>query len=109
MARLKQRYKPDDDAGLIVVYGSGDQAIHTFIPTREVLAVPPIDPTGRQRPKEPSFKGEDRLISAITFLEEGKKKPVLYFTQGNGELDLFGLVPGTKPSQRGQALAGQLQ
>jgi hypothetical protein len=109
MSRLKERYKPDDDLGLIVVYGTGDEASHTFIPVREVLAPPPFDPSGRSRQREPSFKGEDRLISAISFLEEGKKKPVLYFTQGNGELDLFGLAPGARPGQRGQALAERLQ
>jgi hypothetical protein len=109
MARLKERYKPDDDLGLIVVHGSGENESHTFIPMREVLAPPPFDPSGRSRQREPSFKGEDRLVSAISFLEEGKKKPVLYFTLGNGELDLFGLVPGSRPAQRGQALAERLE
>jgi hypothetical protein len=108
MSRLKERYRPDDDLGLIVVYGTGDDAAHTFIPMREVLAPPPFDPTGRSRSREPSFKGEDRLISAIAFLEEGKKKPVLYFTQGNGELDLFGQAPGARPNQKAQSLASRL-
>jgi hypothetical protein len=110
MARLKALYKPDDDLGLIVVYGTDENAPHTFIPVREVLVAPPFNPMApQQQRREPSFKGEDRLMSAIAFLEEGKKKPVVYFTQGNGELDLFGLVPGAKPAQRGQALLDRLQ
>jgi hypothetical protein len=109
MDRLKQRYKPDDDLGLIVVYGAGDDAPHTFIPVRDVLPPPPFDPTGRGRQREPSFKGEDRLTSAIQTLEANKQKAVIYFTQGNGELDLFGQVPGARPAQRGQALLDRLQ
>jgi len=34
------------------------------------------------------FKGEDALMTEINYLAEGQKKPVVYFTQGNGELDL---------------------
>jgi hypothetical protein len=110
IGRLKEQYKPDDDLGLIVVYGTGDTAQHTFIPVREVLQSPPMNPMNpQQQRREASFKGEDRLISAIRTLEQGKKKPVVYFTQGNGELDLFSLVPGARPSQRGQALLDRLQ
>src|SRR5262249_14930781 len=110
MKRLKEKYKPDDDLGLIVVYGSDENAPHTFIPVREVLPPPPFNPMNpQQQRRESPFKGEDRLISAISFLEEGQKKPVLYCTQGNGELDLFGLVPGAKPIRRGQALLDRLQ
>src|SRR5206468_3247652 len=34
------------------------------------------------------FKGESELMSTLSFLAEGKQKPVIYFTQGNGELGL---------------------
>jgi hypothetical protein len=46
-------------------------------------------------------------MAAIASLEEGKK-PVVYFTQGNGELDVFGSVQGLPPERRGQALADGL-
>jgi len=34
------------------------------------------------------FKGEDALMTALNFLDEGKKQPVIYFTQGNEELSI---------------------
>lgn len=106
LKELKRQYNPDDDRGLIVVYGSGDNAPHTFIPEREVLPLPPFDRSGRAG--EQKFKGEDRLMSAIRALEEGTK-PVIYFTQGNGELDLFGTNPATPPERQGQALVASLE
>ncbi len=108
MARLKALYTPSDDHGLIVVYGSGDNAPHTFIPERDVLPQAAIDPrTGRPTRGDQSFKGEDRLMSAIATLQEGKK-PVVYFTQGNGELDVFGTVQGLPPERQGRLLADGL-
>ncbi len=109
MMRLKALYKPDGDQGVIVVYGSGDNAPHTFIPSSDIQPPPSMDPrTGQPLPGQaPPFRGEDRIMSAIASLEEGKK-PVLYFTQGNGELDLFNSAPGLPPERRGQALADAL-
>jgi len=111
MKKLKEKYKPDDDLGLIVVYGDvhDDHSPHSFIPMREILPPPAFDPrTGRPSRSDQQFKGEDKLMAAIASLEEGKK-PVLYFTQGNGELDLFGLLRGAPPERRGQALLDRLQ
>jgi hypothetical protein len=111
MARLKALYKPEGEQGVIVVYGAGDNAPHTFISTSDIQPPPMIDPrTGRPMRGAPpvAFKGEDRIMSAIASLEDGKK-PILYFTQGNGELDLFGSVPGLPPERRGQALVELLQ
>jgi hypothetical protein len=111
MNRLKELYKPEGEQGVIVVYGPGDNAPHTFIPMSDIQAPPPINPqTGmpmRGAPPSP-FRGEDRIMSAIATLDEGKK-PVVYFTQGNGELDLFGSVQGLPNNRRGQALRDALQ
>jgi hypothetical protein len=40
------------------------------------------------RTREMKFKGEDVLMTALNSLSEGKNKPVIYFTQGHGELDI---------------------
>ena len=56
-----------------------------------------------------TFKGEDQVVSAIEFMEMDQKKPTVYFVQGNGCLDLFGLDPKAKPERRGRALADRLQ
>jgi hypothetical protein len=65
-----------------------------------------MDPENPQR--GPSFKGEDALISAIQFLEEGKRKPIVYFLQGEGELDMFGAIEGAKQDRKAQTLRDQL-
>src|SRR5262249_51099365 len=42
---------------------------------------------GRQR-QNVYFKGEAELITALNVLSESKQKAVVYFLQGNGELDI---------------------
>jgi hypothetical protein len=83
--------------GLLVVYGTGAQAEHEFIPYNDLITTPDRFAMGEDRRFQ--FKGEDALMKKISFLEEGKTKAVIYFTQGNGELDLnssdpSGATPG---------------
>jgi hypothetical protein len=102
---LAVQYKlPGDTLGVLLVYGSGDNELHQFIPESELAERSPFDPEAPE-----TFKGEDPIISAIEFMEAGQKKPVVYFTQGNGELDVFGLDQGAKPDRRAQALASRMQ
>src|SRR5262249_8747415 len=55
-----------------------------------------------------TFKGEDAVVSTIDFLSQGKAKPVVYFTQGNGELDLNDMDT-SRPDRGLDALQERLQ
>jgi hypothetical protein len=82
---LVKQYQLPEREGLLVVYGpEGDQK-HEFISANDLTA-----PSFGQRPGDKEkieFKGESALIKTLNTLSEGQK-PVIYFTQGNGELDL---------------------
>ncbi len=105
--RLSRQYNLPDAIGALIVYGSGDQEKYSFIKRDDVYQQPNrMDPENPQRGA--TFKGEDALISALLFLEEGKKKPVVYFLQGEGELDLFGALEGAKPDRTARALKDRL-
>jgi hypothetical protein len=77
-------------AGVLVVYGTSAQEESEFIPYADLMTPP--DRFGRVE-KRFQFKGEDALMKKISYLEEGKKKAVVYFTQGNGEFDLNSFDP----------------
>jgi hypothetical protein len=105
--RLSRQYNLPDAIGALVVYGTGDQEKYSFIKREDVYQQPNrMDPENPQRGA--TFKGEDALVSALLFLEEGKKKPVVYFLQGEGELDLFGALEGAKPDRTARALRDRL-
>ncbi|HJZ53671.1 MAG TPA: Gldg family protein, partial [Gemmataceae bacterium] len=91
--RLSERYsKLDKDGmGILLVAGSDDQSQtapkHAYIPVQELLTTT-SGPNGK--PIE-AFAGEGRILRELRFLSEsGEKKPVVYFTQSNGELALSG-------------------
>ena len=79
---LEKKYSFTGREGVLVVYGDGNEENHRFIPVDDLFSV---DSMG---PRELKFKGEDALMTALSALTEGKSKPVVYFTQGHGELDL---------------------
>jgi hypothetical protein len=85
ITQLQDKYKFTDRVGILVVYGSEPNTEHQFIKGSALYAG--SSPFGRQRDTR-LFKGESELMTAISYVSEGKKKPVVYFTQGNGELDL---------------------
>jgi hypothetical protein len=106
--RLSRQYNLPDAVGVLLVYGTGDQEKSNFIKRDDVYQQPSrFDPENPQRGA--TFKGEDALISSLLFLEEGKKKPVVYFLQGEGELDLFGALEGAKPDRTARALRDRLE
>ncbi|HXG10437.1 MAG TPA: GldG family protein [Gemmataceae bacterium] len=79
---LRAEYKfGDQREGLLVVYGTGSspENVH-FIPPSALVEGPRMMGGEVQ-----AFHGESALISALAFMMENKKRPVLYFTQGNGE------------------------
>jgi hypothetical protein len=78
---LAREYKfGDQSEGLLAVYGKGGDAQSQFLRVSDLTDIS-FNPGARRR----TFNGESALISAINFMKENKKKPVIYFTQGNGE------------------------
>lgn len=85
--QLAQQYQfTGERAGLLVVYGTPPNAEHQFI-NQEALTGVSENAMSASR-EHRYFKGETELMTALDFMEEGKQKPVFYFTQGNGELDI---------------------
>lgn len=83
---LARKYSLTEVTGLLVVYGDGEDAQHQFVRAADLFA---NDPSARSTGKASFlFKGEDALVTALNSLEEGKAKAVVYFLQGDGELDL---------------------
>lgn len=63
--------------GLMVTFGDSEDAPSSFIAAEDLVDAP----QGR-----PIFQGEARLLTELNYLKGGGKKPVIYFTQSNGEL-----------------------
>ncbi len=103
MGELREKYFVDEE-GLLVLYGDDKDAAFQFLKQEELY-----DMAEAARGKRPPFRGEDALMSAISYLSEGKSKAVVYFTQGNGELDVSGGLGDVRPDQRAGALVRQLE
>jgi hypothetical protein len=96
--KLAQDYQFNERQGVIVVYGEEGKADYQILKYSDIFAP---DPSGRPEGGERFvFKGEDALMTVLSYLEEGKSRPVVYFTQGNGEPDLNDV----SSSQEGQGL-----
>ena len=84
---LQQKYElPREMHGIVVVYGTEAESTYTFIPESSLSQEPPSPFDENPQPTKTTFKGEAALDTAIDFLEGGKAKTVIYFTQGSGEL-----------------------
>jgi hypothetical protein len=90
---LVNKYQLTDPRGLLVVYGTDPKTTWEFIPTRELFTDNSTEGAARF-----AFKGESAVTKALTYLSEGKTKPVVYFTQGHGELDFNDRSP-ERPDQ----------
>jgi hypothetical protein len=87
VARLGKQYKfSGERAGLLVIYGTEPKAQSRFIKRDDLISADASQMMARS--SQGMFKGESALISEVNTLVEGKDKPVVYFTQGNGELDI---------------------
>jgi hypothetical protein len=73
--------------GMLLVYGTPPDVSTEHIKLNDLLLVRPRPDGTRQV----TYNGEYALMGAITLLYEGKSRPVIYFTQGNGELEMHGL------------------
>jgi hypothetical protein len=85
---LAQKYKLTDREGVLITYGTEPNIEHQFIKIQALYTgSEPMMPGAPQQNRR-LFKGESEIMTALNYLSEGKQKPVIYFTQGNGELDL---------------------
>jgi hypothetical protein len=66
-------------SGAILLTTGEDEKRHVVIPDNELF-----DERGQ------AFQGESRLYKEIVFLADSQTKPVIYFTQSNGELEISG-------------------
>lgn len=99
-------YNIGDRAGLLVLYGekSGGKFVKPKTRFRFIKYEDLFDnrsPDGSRF----DFKGEDKLLSAVRALVRAKK-PVVYFLQGNEELDVTNVTPGK--GGRGAGMLAQL-
>jgi hypothetical protein len=85
---LGKKYQIPEREGMLVVYGTEPDEKYEFIRYNDIFSV---KQPGFQNPNEKpvvQFTGESALITKLEFLQGGKEKSVVYFTQDEGELDL---------------------
>jgi hypothetical protein len=93
--RLAEQYELGDRAGVLVVYGTTPNTQREFIKLEAFIKGSEFGPPSEKR----AFKGESELMTVFNSLEENKQKAVVYFTQGEGELDLSG--PSSRDPEQG--------
>jgi gliding motility-associatede transport system auxiliary component len=92
LQRLVEKYPTIPEInGLLVVYGTEPNEQTEFIRRDDLFTDVRASEQGG---KKFTFKGESTLMKSLTYLAEDKKRPVVYFTQGNGEPEL--LAPPTR-------------
>lgn len=93
--RLKTKYRKLEESahggasrGLLIVYGQEkDNPAHAFIGSRDLLDYSTDkDESGKIRSVR-EFKAEGQIMTELKFLALRGKKPVVYFTQSNEEID----------------------
>jgi hypothetical protein len=89
LRELDKKYQLPDSTGLLVVYGTEPKTTSEFIRRSDLVENQDTSPTEQRF----LFKGESALMNAISYLSQGKKKSVVYFTKGHGEAEFDGL-PG---------------
>jgi hypothetical protein len=99
---LERKYSFSGRQGMLVVYGSDPDENHRFVPNSDLMSMESFGA------RDIKYKGEDALMTALSALSEGKSKPVLYFTQGHGELDLNNSDPN-QPDEGTGALRSRLE
>lgn len=83
---LVKKHPQIDAEGVLIVYGEGKDENASFI-RRDDLVSRDTNPMMRTS-GDLKFQGEAKLMTELSFLSENKTRPVVYFTQGAGELDL---------------------
>ncbi|HEV3439249.1 MAG TPA: Gldg family protein, partial [Gemmata sp.] len=83
--------------GAVLLATGEDEKRHAVIPDSEFF-----DEKGQ------TFKGESRLYKEISFLADSQTKPIIYFTQSNGEMDISG-TEGGRPDHTATRLKAYLE
>jgi hypothetical protein len=96
--RLEKDYNIPERSGVLLVYGTKPDEKTEFIQRRDLFEV-----KGGGRPGEDDsgsilFKGENALITKLNYLSENRSSPVVYFTQGSGEVGFGGGFGGQEES-----------
>jgi hypothetical protein len=82
LAELMQKYSLTEGMGILLVYGKEGSQEHEFISRQDLFKQDP------RSPEKFTFEGENALITSLRLLSEGRSKAVVYFSQGEGELEL---------------------
>lgn len=82
--RLTKQFQLPDSVGVLVVHGTEPNTTSQFIKAEELAE----NTSGPNADRAYVFKGENALLNALTHLTSGKAQAIVYFTQGNGEVDL---------------------
>jgi len=82
--RLAKKYPDVELNGLGILLTTGpDENRHAFIRASELRST-----EGRGPDSKEIFVGESRILKELAFLTENTSRPVVYFTQSNGELQI---------------------
>ncbi len=95
-----------DNYGVLLVTGTEDQPSlqkHGWIPAQDLFT----QETTRDGKPVQAFAGEGRLLKEVRILAETDTRPVIYFTQSNGEFALT--IPGEQDLPGGDRSIGRLQ
>jgi hypothetical protein len=105
VSRLAAKFPQFDkqDMGILLVAGE-DESRASFIRASELFTT---DFEGRT--PTVVFQGEARLVRELLFLSEGKTRPVVYFTQGHGELEIAPRARGAAVQPAGVRTANQIR
>lgn len=97
LKEVSQSFQQAAGRGLLIAYGFSennppppDERIpHAFIPTSDLSEEGFDPPTGKDQPKKRlEFKGENLLMTQLSFMIGGEQKPIVYFTQSNREVNV---------------------
>ncbi len=86
--------------GVVIALGP-DERRYQFIQQMELFGK---EGNPQQGPVKRTFQAEPRIIREILFLTENKLKPVIYFTQGSGEISVEPAGPNDKNSRSGEQI-----
>jgi hypothetical protein len=93
ISRLRKQYPQADltEFGVLLTAGP-DEARSAFLRETDLARV---EGGGFGMPRRVTFIGEGSLVREVLFLSDPAGKPVIYFTQRNGELEV---IPGRDPT-----------
>ncbi|HJT79345.1 MAG TPA: Gldg family protein [Gemmataceae bacterium] len=86
--QLVRQYHLPEREGVVVVYGPQGDEKAEFLRYEDLISVQEPNRLNPDAKPRVEFKGESALIRTLAFLQEGKARTAIYFTQGDGELDL---------------------